>query len=270
MNRNIIFSLIAIALLSLLSSCNNEAHLDTELSFKKIKYNDQIHLFGNDNYPAFDMDLKLSLPEDSLAFEGLYHAMLKTYFDSLYRADVSADKEMYVLADLLTKIYRELEEDLQLDSMDIGSSFNWQIVKTNEVLFQNKHYLSFVNEEYSFTGGAHGNTIRDHYVFDLKKNLVLEADDFFDLTKCEELIQLQKQSLEKAGFEIDGFWEDGFRCDDNFYILDKGFVFHYDQYEIASYAAGPMDIFISFEEIKPFMLNPEILDLFLQDESNSK
>lgn len=262
MFKNKINTLIAFILLALMVSCNSTEESKTELDFKSLKYGDQVHLFGNDNFPAFDIDIKLILPSDSIAYDGLYHAILMTYFDSLYQDSWTAEKDMNLLADVLIQDYRSLEEGLDLDSTDFGSSYSWQIVKSNEILFSNEKYVSFVNEEYSYTGGAHGNTIRNHFIFDLEQNTLLEAKDLLDLTKCEDLIQLQKNSLVKTGQDIDGFWEDGFRCDQNFYALDKGFVFHYDQYEIASYAAGPMDIFISFEELKPYLLQPEIAKEF--------
>lgn len=262
MYKNIVLILFSFALLIIMVSCDSKERSTTELNFEITKYSDQVHLYGNDNFPALDMDLKLWLPGDSAEYAGLYQVILQTYFDSLYHQESTAKGHLNLLADIIIQDYKSLEVNLNVDSIELGSSYNWQIVKENKILFQNAKYLSFSSEEYSYTGGAHGNTISKHYIFDLEQNTLLFADDLLDTSKCEEIILLQKQSLEKAGQNIEEFWEDGFRCDANFYILDQGFVFHYDQYEIASYAAGPMNIFVSFEEIKPYLVNPDILNEF--------
>jgi hypothetical protein len=59
---------------------------------------------------------------------------------------------------------------------------------------------------------------------------------------------------------MDDLYADGYRCDANFYLSEKGIVFHYDQYEIASYADGPIDVVIPFEDIKPFLLISDLLE----------
>lgn len=262
MYKNIVSILFPFALLVLMVSCDSKERATTELNFESIKFSDQVHLFGNDNFPALDMDLKLWLPADSAEYAGLYQVILQTYFDSLYHQERTAQSDMNLLADIIIQDYKSLEESLNVDSIEFGSSYHWQMVKENKILFKNAKYLSFATEEYSYTGGAHGNTISNHYIFDLEQNTLISPGDLLDTSKCEEIILLQKKSLEKAGQNIEGFWMEGFRCDANFYIQDNGLVFHYDQYEIASYAAGPMDIFVSFEEIKPYLVNPDILNEF--------
>lgn len=243
-------------------SCKNETKKETSLTFTEYSISEEIHLFGNENYPAFNLDIRIKLPEDKITYQGLKQAMMKSYFDSLYLPQKSIDENLEALAHTHVSEYRAIEKELQLDSMDIGSSYNWEMIENNQILNHNEYFVSFMTEIFSYTGGAHGNTIRNHYIFDLKNDKLLSAGDLLNLSKCEDIIDLQKKSAEKAGIILDDIFIGGFRCNNNFYLIDEGFIFHYDQYEIASYADGPIDIFISFTEIAPFLLDEQLAEKF--------
>lgn len=251
--------ILALSILTFFS-CENEVKEESSLTFIEYATSEKIHLFGNENYPAFDLDAHIKLPEDKITYQGLNQAMMETYFDSLYLPQKTAQENLEALAQSTISEYRAIEQELQLDSMDIGSSYNWQMIENNQILNQNGYFVSFVNEMFSFTGGAHGNTIRNHYVYDLKNDRILLAEDILKLMQCESIIDLQKKSAEKAGLILDEIFIDGFRCNSNFYLIEEGIIFHYDQYEIASYADGPIDIFISFTEIAPFLLDEQLAE----------
>lgn len=46
-----------------------------------------------------------------------------------------------------------------------------------------------------------------------------------------------------------GFSSEGFRKYNDFFISDKGLGFHYNPYEIASYAYGPREFILPYENI---------------------
>jgi len=243
------------ALIILLNSCQPK---EAKLRFHGFGNSAEVHLFGNDNFPAISADLKILVPTDSLAYHGLYQVMASTYFDSLYDEHKSCDENLQNISQLFIVNYQSLEQELNPDSIEIGSSYNWEIIKNNKIVYHGKQYISFMNEQYAFTGGAHGNTMRDYYTYDLKNQKLLTSGAIFISDSCSAIIELQKRSLTKAGIDLGNLWDDGFKCD-NFYLLNKGIVFHYNQYEIASYAAGPMDVFVSFKEIQPYLKNTELL-----------
>jgi len=243
------------ALIILLNSCQPKK---AKLSFHSFRNSEEVHLFGNDNYPAISADLQILVPTDSLAYKGLYLAMASTYFDSLYDEHKSCDENLHDIGFLLSSDYKSLEQELKPDSIEIGSSYNWEIIKNNKIVYHGKRYLSFMNEQYEFTGGAHGNTIRNYYTYDLKEQHLITSVETFKADSCAAIIELQKKSLTKAGIDLSELMEDGFKCD-SFYVMEKGIIFHYNQYEIASYATGPMDVFVSFNEIQPHLKNTELL-----------
>jgi DNA gyrase/topoisomerase IV subunit B len=184
-------------------SCKNETKKEAGITFTEHTISEEIHLFGNENYPAFNLDVRIKLPEDKNTYQGLHQAMMKSYFDSLYLPQNTIQENLETFVQAHVSDYRAIEKELQLDSMDISSSFNWEMIENNQILNHNEYFVSFVNELFSYTGGAHGNTIRNNYVYDLKNERILLAEDILNLEQCESIIDLQKKSAEKAGLILD-------------------------------------------------------------------
>jgi len=253
-NRILIAS---IALAIILASCLNKNEKVPELSFETHKFSDKIHLYGNENYPSCDIDISVMTPEDSSYYKNLEENMLQVYFDTLYKINANIDDLLYLSAQSFFEDFKKNEEFIIQDTLEMGASLSWQIIIQNDIVYQDEHFVSFMKELYAYTGGAHGNTNMFYYVFDLDDKKLLNASDVFVTGECNALIELQKQSLNEIFEDTSGFWLDGLKCDSNFYLVENGFVFHYDQYEIASYAAGPIDIFLSFDEMEPFLQRPD-------------
>jgi len=256
---NSAFYILLLPLLLLLNACESTEEKITELNFRTYHHSENIHLFNNDNYPSFKLDLKFTTTTDSLKYPLLYKTMSTTYYDSLKVFNTPHQHNLQELSNLLIKEYRLLEKDLVVDSADIGSSYNWEIIKNNKVIYQSDKYLSFVNKVYAYTGGAHGNKIEDYYSFSLESDCLLNASEFFKPNSCDKIIELQKSALMAKGKDMTEFYPEGFSCQSNFYITKDGVVFHYNQYDIASYAAGPFNILIKTKSINPYINKPFIL-----------
>ncbi|NOR86960.1 MAG: DUF4163 domain-containing protein, partial [Bacteroidales bacterium] len=170
---------LVFSLLVLLSSCQLKTEKKTELLFNQTHIEDNVHLFNNEQYPAISINMSIKLPIDSLAFSELYQAMAITYFDSLYSESKTRLGNLQELNTAFIYKFRSFEQELSLDSNDIGASFNWEVIIANDVVFHGDNYLSILNEYYEYTGGAHGNTTRNYFTFDLKNNSILTAQDLF-------------------------------------------------------------------------------------------
>ena len=248
--------ILSFVLLMMLSSCEQDKQNMTTLTFTEISHSERVFLFDNENMPSFSMEFQIKIPEDSIAFSKLYHSMVLSYFGEEYQTDKSIMENLQISTQEFTKEYRNNEEDLKGEIDDIGASYNWELQISNEVIFQDEDFVSFKNETYYFSGGAHGNTIRNYFIFDLAAKNILTSSDVFMAEVCNNIIELQQVSISKTDINSEVLYTDGFKCDHNFYLIKEGFVFHYDQYEIASYADGPIDIFLSFKEVEPY-LNPK-------------
>ncbi len=141
--------------------------------------------------------------------------------------------------------------------------------------------VTYVFEEYTFTGGAHGNTVIETYTFDkngkveiesflkLKENnndiyltkllepklKVVLGNEYFNLNMLKEGLGLSL--LKSDGITIDPKKNtDGFSFDSNFkkfIILDEGIKFIFGQYQVAPYVAGNPEVMLTWKELELYL-----------------
>lgn len=111
-----------------------------------------------------------------------------------------------------------------------------------DTIYPNIIQMKFGEE--GFAGGAHGwNTYKTALIENETGRLLTlpavvgDVKGFNEFALPYFLKQNGLTSLEEA--ENEGFWfEDGFKCSENFYFSKDAMVFQYNQYEIAPYVMG--------------------------------
>ncbi len=159
------------------------------------------------------------------------------YFES-YRNTFADEKETEILEN---PFFRNSNNDL-------GCSVNSE---TKRLIC-----LQFVFYEYS--GGAHGITGISFINADKLEKKVIKIEDVLLNPGSLQLLRILEsrfriQSGAPPGRKLSelGLFEDRImKLSDNFYIEEKGIGFFYNQYEIAPYAAGPIDIFVPYSDLK--------------------
>ncbi len=107
--------------------------------------------------------------------------------------------------------------------------------------------LSLYFDQYEYTGGAHGNTLRYSDNWNLQSSRRMELSDFFpDNANYKEFIiqniikQIENQNANGNGMYFDNYEKlvaDNFKIN-NFYLTKEGVVIYYQQYDIAPYVSG--------------------------------
>jgi len=119
---------------------------------------------------------------------------------------------------------------------------------------------------YQFTGGAHGNTIKETVNLDLANGKELALSELFDSSKDYKQVltdEILKQMNENKEILFPETLENFKASDDlNFYLLDDGIVFYFNQYEIATYASGIIEYKIPYDSLKG-VLSEEYAQRFL-------
>ncbi len=116
--------------------------------------------------------------------------------------------------------------------------------------YENNRFIIMESDNSSYTGGAHGIYYSISYVFDKQHNKQITLNDIFyekDSTSIKELII---KKLKKSGY-YDNVYTEMF-ISNVFYFDNKYFYFFYNVYDIAPYAAGPVEIKIPYKEIKRY------------------
>jgi len=120
--------------------------------------------------------------------------------------------------------------------------------------------ISVKTEHYTFTGGAHGNSSTSFLNFDpltgtliTTRSLLKNKKEFTDFV--EVIFRKEKNIAENESINSTGFWfeNDTFRLPETIGFSDKNVIFIYNQYEIASYADGAIELIIPLEKARPYL-----------------
>jgi len=117
--------------------------------------------------------------------------------------------------------------------------------------------ISFVYDDYSYTGGAHGYNVRTGLTFRSDGSQIgfadLSADEAALRNHCVEQMKLQSQSAEYAQYSFFYGFEQTLPAlaeDNTWYLSDKGLVIVANPYDIAPYAFGCIEFTIPYEALK--------------------
>ena len=143
-------------------------------------------------------------------------------------------------------------EALRQESADmlVGSSMTTQEYQSKySVIFADEKYISFRAEEYSYTGGAHGNTEITVGTIDRQTGRRLRLADFVSADGLHELAKiLHAKVVKKLGGKENLQGE--VRPIENFCVVKDGLKFVYNEYEVACYAVGAVEVPVKWDEMR--------------------
>nr|WP_299338921.1 DUF3298 and DUF4163 domain-containing protein [Allomuricauda sp.] len=156
------------------------------------------------------------------------------------------------------KSFTDSYQDLKAKFPD--ESIGWEAKINAEVAFEDGNVLTIRLEAYTFTGGAHGYSSTGFLNFDKLKAEELETWELFDdgqsFTKyAETKFRLQEDIPQDSGINTTGFMFEGdsFHLPQNIGYTEEGIELIYNQYEVASYADGPILLVIPFSEADKYL-----------------
>jgi len=175
------------------------------------------------------------------------------------------------------KIIAEMDNFIT-DYEDFISEFpdafqSWFIERTGEVKLNKGNIFSIDFMEYSYTGGAHANTVVVFKNYNLSDGEEITLDEIISPSKQTDLTRIGEtefRKLKDLTSESDlgqaGFWFENneFYLNDNFLITDSSLVFYYNNYEITAYAFGPTELGIPFSKIKSLVDDKSLIKSFIK------
>ena len=118
----------------------------------------------------------------------------------------------------------------------------YEAVLHYEITYNQHCHLSLYRDQYTFTGGAHGSTVRSSNTWNLISGSDIPLQDFFALQ--EYRASLIDQMTKQAGENPEIYFEDypaliemNFN-EEHYYLTPSGVAIYYQQYEIAPYSTG--------------------------------
>jgi hypothetical protein len=259
--KTIIRFLPAILMVSLLASCGSDSK-KTDESSKQQTVSEAYsweHIFVKDDQcPGEEIYECTHVLLDFPIFKGKqmakanklvnhYIADIVGYGDAENPALVNLDEAANSLVQDYQKFHKEFPDSPQVWNVRLKSRFTYEK--------ENLLCLMIVSE--SFTGGAHGALNKRFMTFSMRNgepvyllDRVGDKEGFKAL--AEQKFRQQKKLPPLSDYNKSGyhFPDNKFQLPANIGIDDKGYLLHYNAYEIAPYAMGPTDIRVDFDELK--------------------
>lgn len=130
------------------------------------------------------------------------------------------------------------------ESLENGFPFRpYEAVLHYEITYNQDCHLSLYRDQYTYTGGAHGSTVRASDTWDLLSGRRIPLSAFFPAGqdyRASLIDQMTKQADENA--EV--FFEDypaliaQYFNEEHYYLTPSGVAIYYQQYEVAPYSTG--------------------------------
>ena len=123
----------------------------------------------------------------------------------------------------------------------------YEAVLNYEITYNQDCHLSLYRDQYTFTGGAHGGTIRASNTWSLLGGCSLPLSCFFPVEQVNRAMLIDtitEQANEEIAQNPGIYFEDyptlitKYFNEENYYLTCSGFAIYYQQYEIAPYSTG--------------------------------
>ncbi len=153
-----------------------------------------------------------------------------------------------------TKSYHNLQQRFNDETVA------WEAEITGEVTYEDQSVITIKLDSYTYTGGAHGYGATTFLNFEKQNGVELENHQLFEdyegfETVAEKLFREKEGLSEDDNINTTGFMFNGdtFHLSENIGYTEEGIQLIYNQYEVASYADGPINLIIPFEEANDFL-----------------
>jgi len=277
----IVFISITILLLSFcLVSCNKKIKekVDT-VSFKTLTVKEEHHLNDNVKNPVLSIELVYQYPtaySDDSILKKIRKIMLADFLPNVV-ADTATQPEiamrMYIKGKI--KIYESSEEiikDEDMQDSDAQPEVAWKDNTNLLIRFNAGGLLSYTVESNQNSGGAHGGTTFRNSIIDLKTGDKLGEGDLFteaSLPLINDIIlkKLESQNKVETPEELEqiGYFDVSQIAQyKNIYLTSDGLVYTFNEYEIAAYAVGTVEVKLTFKDLEGFIFPGSPLEKYIR------
>lgn len=257
----------------LLSSCIGGfgSRKGSDIVFDSIVVNQQIPLlFDNDTtLPYSDVRVSYTYPKqfkDAESLARLQQIFQGTFFENVGYDSMTPQEAMDLYIEDYAEDYRSISNMFYEEKAQLGDrtpSWYWYLMRhSNKILFQNDSLVSYAVEYSDYRGGAHGSYRITYTNIDLNRLVTLSEEDLFvpgyyrPLTE-KILHQLMKayEAEEPDSLLMHGFFNvEDIAPNNNFWLNEEGIHYSYNQYEIAPYSMGVIDVTVPYTRLEDILI----------------
>ncbi|MDC6365323.1 MULTISPECIES: DUF3298 and DUF4163 domain-containing protein [Flavobacteriaceae] len=238
-------TLLLLPILLLILGCENES----KLTFEPM----ELHGKTCSNCPKIEISVPKAL--DNLTISKTINQALEEEIISMLSFDEEQEVDNIDKAmTSFTKSYQDLKAKFPDESV------GWEASVNGEVSYEDEAVLTIAVNSYTFTGGAHGYGSTTLLNFDKRSGSELENWELFEdfegfLKFAETKFRIQEHIPQDKNINATGFMfeQDTFHLAENVGYTPEGIQLIYNQYEVASYADGPIVLNLPYAEINGFL-----------------
>ena len=283
MKKNSIFIASLVFLLGInLISCFQKKTEENHVDFDHLRVNEKVYLLHENDttLPFADVEIdfkypkKFNNPEDLTRLQQIFNG---TFFNDETYDSFSPQEAMDKYLENYTEEYKELsnqyyEDQTNLERDDMPSWYWYTLGKSNEILYNDKNILSYSVEHTDYTGGAHGSLRILYYTIDLNELTTIAEEDIFQpnyhqfLTSMivEKLMEKYKVDTPEKLIDEGIFDINEIAPNNNFWLNEQGIHYIFNQYEIAPYSMGPIEVTIPYESISSIILPNSVAENYIK------
>lgn len=157
---------------------------------------------------------------------------------------VSAGKDTLRIDAFIEERVSEYRDDEDI----LGLMVPYDCLRNGQFMDPYDHYEVYYLYSEDYLGGAHGSYAETYLVLDRNTGKPVGLDEFVKADKASLKEALIARLDEKEECELNEFTLDAVLTPD-FYVTDMGVVFVYQPYAVASYAAGIIEVLLTWDEI---------------------
>lgn len=172
-------------------------------------------------------------------------------FPGAAKINAILDAEQQANMDYTRNIAKDMEEWAE---EGMNSSISSRV---SPIFFFNERFISFTQQGYEYSGGAHGMPYWVPHTFDLHTGE--ELDLSFFVTNEEGVFKdiVMEQFIKMYDVDPDLYWDDAIdivrECvslQSPFYLKEDGLVIYFGPYDLAPYAAGFVEIVVPYDKLE--------------------
>lgn len=210
-------------------------------------YSEEIHSEARPDFVLAKIDLERLVVDERYRGAAKINRTLTAYQDSI----ISYEKDQEDIE------WRE-NEIASWEGDDLPHSLSYSYSSSpSEITYFDGERFSFYQQDYDYTGGAHGMPMWVGFTFDLNTGQRLLLPDVIGNSE-EELKEIVVRYFDDYMSQMpDAFWKDalttvrdGTDFSSDFYLTEKGICFYFGPYALACYAAGFQQVTIPYEEFE--------------------
>jgi hypothetical protein len=156
------------------------------------------------------------------------------------------------------ELYKMAVSSYEFSKQNDYPIMQYELVSQYSVTYNELCIVSIYSDQYIFSGGAHGNTIRSSQTWNLKKRDIISLSDLFPNDfdfKNKILKEINSQILYQISIGENYYFDNYLELliktfnPKNFYLTQEGIVIYYQQYDIAPYSSGIPTFVINYNKM---------------------